>query len=48
MSKEEIIEKLKHVNEELTEDVIRNATKEEIEEYIRLSDEIIKKLEMLD
>lgn len=47
MEKEDIIEKLKIINEELTEEVIRNATKEEMEEYIRLSDKIIKKLEML-
>ena len=48
MEKEEIIERLKKINEELTEDVIKNATKEQMEEYIKLSDEIIKKLEMLD
>ena len=47
MEKEDIIEKLKIINEELTEEVIRNATKEEMEEYIRLSVKIIKKLEML-
>ena len=48
MDKEEIIERLKKINEEITEDVIKNATKEEMEEYIKLSDEIIKKLKMLD
>lgn len=48
MDKEEIVERLKKINEELTEDVIKNATKEEMEEYIKLSDEIIKKLKTLD
>ena len=48
MDKEEIVKRLKKINEELTEDVIKNATKEEMEEYIKLSDEIIKKLKMLD
>lgn len=48
MGKEEIIEELKKINEQLTDDVIKNATKEEMEEYIRLSDEIKYKLEMLD
>ncbi|MEE0866419.1 MAG: hypothetical protein U0L98_06475 [Clostridia bacterium] len=48
MDKEEIVERLKKINEELTEDVIKNATKEEMEEYVKLSDEIIKKLKMLD
>ena len=48
MGKEEIIEELKKINEQSTDDVIKNATKEEMEEYIRLSDEIKYKLEMLD
>ena len=48
MGKEEIIEELKKINEQLTDDVIKNATKEEIEQYIRISDEIKAKLEMLD
>lgn len=48
MDKEEIIERLKKINEELTEDIIKNATKEEMEQYIKLSDEIIKKLGMID
>jgi len=48
MGKEELIEMLKKINEELTPDVIKNATKEEMENYIRISDEIKAKLEMLD
>ena len=36
MDKEEIIERLKKINEELTEDIIKNATKEEMEQYIKL------------
>lgn len=48
MGKEELIEMLKKINEELTDDVIKNATKEEMENYIKLSDEIKAKLEMMD
>lgn len=48
MNKEEIIEMLKKINSELTNEVLENATKEELEEYVKLSDEIITKLERLD
>ncbi len=48
MNKEEIIEMLKKINSELTDEVLENATKEELEEYVKLSDEIITKLERLD
>ena len=37
--KEQIIKRLKEVNEQLTDEVIENATKEEMEEYIELIDE---------
>lgn len=48
MNKEEIIEMLKKINSELTDEVLEKATKEELEEYVKLSDEIITKLERLD
>ena len=48
MNKEEIIEMLKKINSELTDEVLENATKEELEEYVKLSDEIITELERLD
>ena len=48
MNKEEIIEMLKKINSELSDVVLENATKEELEEYVKLSDEIITKLERLD
>ena len=46
--KEQIIKKLKEVNEQLTDEVIENATKEEMEEYIELIDSIKARLETLD
>ena len=46
--KEQIIKRLKEVNEQLTDKVIENATKEEMEEYIELIDEITARLEMID
>ena len=46
--KEQIIKKLKEVNEQLTDEVIENATKEEMEEYIELIDSITSRLETLD
>lgn len=46
--KEQIIKKLKEVNEQLTDEVIENATKEEMEEYIELIDSITARLETLD
>lgn len=48
MKKEEIIRRLKEVNEQLTDDIIKNATKEELEQYIDLVDSITAKLETLD
>ena len=48
MKKEEIIRRLKEVNEQLTDDIIENATKEELEQYIDLVDSITAKLETLD
>ena len=46
--KEQIIERLKEVNEQLTEEMIENATKEEMEQYIELIDSITAKLETID
>lgn len=48
MDKERIIEMLKEINAGLTDEVLENATKEELEEYVKLSDEIMTKLEKLD
>lgn len=46
--KEKIIERLKEVNAQITDEVIENATKEEMEEYIELIDSIVAKLTTLD
>ena len=46
--KEQIIKRLKEVNEQLTDDVIENATEEEMQEYIELIDSITARLETLD
>ena len=46
--KEQIIKRLKEVNEQLTDEVIENATKEEMEEYIELIDSITARLETID
>lgn len=46
--KNQIIKRLKELNEQLTDDVIENATKEEMEQYIELVDLITAKLEILD
>lgn len=48
MKKEAIISKLKEVNEQLTDEIIENATKEELEQYIDLVDSITARLETLD
>ena len=46
--KEQIVRRLKEVNEKLTDEVIENATKEEMEQYIELIDEITARLETID
>ena len=46
--KEQIIKRLKEVNEQLTDDVIENATKEEMEQYIEIIDSITARLETMD
>lgn len=46
--KEQIIKRLREVNEQLTDDVIENATREEMEQYIELIDSITARLETLD
>jgi hypothetical protein len=46
--KEQIVRRLKEVNEKLTDEVIENATKEEMEQYIELIDDITARLETID
>lgn len=46
--KEQIIRKLREVNEQLTDEVIEKATKEEMEQYIELVDSITARLETID
>ena len=46
--KEKIITRLKEINEKLTDDVLKKATKEEMEQYLELTDEIILKLTEID
>ena len=46
--KEQIIKRLRELNEQLTDDVIESATREEMEQYIELIDSITAKLEALD
>lgn len=48
VQKEEIIKRLKEVNDSLTDEIIENATKEELEQYIELVDSITARLETLD
>ena len=44
----QIIKKLKEINEQLTDEIIENATKEEMEQYIDLIDTITARLETID
>ena len=46
--REQIIIRLKEVNDQLTEEMIENATKEEMEQYIELIDSITAKLVTID
>ena len=43
-----IIRKLQDINDKVTEDVLKDATKEEMEEYIELINSITTKLEKLN
>lgn len=43
-----IIKKLQDINDKVTEDVLKDATKEEMEEYIELINSITTKLEKLN
>lgn len=45
---EKIMMKLKEINNQLTSDVIEKATKEEMEQYVEIIDEITAKLEVID
>ncbi len=40
--------KLKEINNQLTSEVIEKATKEEMEQYVEIIDEITAKLEVID
>lgn len=46
--RDQVLKGLQEINEKVTEDVIENATKEELEEYLQLVDEILSKLEIID
>lgn len=46
--KEGIIKRLRELNEQLTDDVIESATREEMEQYIELINSITARLETLD
>lgn len=45
LDREKILDELKKINNNVTEETIKNATKEELTEYMRLIDEI--KLELI-
>ncbi len=45
---EKIMMKLKEINNQLTSEVIEKATKEEMEQYVEIIDEITAKLEVID
>ena len=46
--REEIIKRLKLVNEKFTDEVLEKATKEQMEKYLELVDEITARLEIID
>lgn len=46
--KDEIVKKLKVINEQITDEMLENATKEELQEYIENIDEIIIKLAKIE
>ena len=46
--REEIIKRLKLVNEKFTDEVLEKATKEQMEKYLELVDEITARLEVID
>ena len=46
--KDKIVEQLKNINAQITDEVIENATKEEMEQYIELIDSITTKLKLID
>ena len=46
--KDEIVKKLKVINEQITDEMLENATKEELQEYIETIDEVIIKLAKIE
>ena len=44
INKEKILEELKKINDNVTEDVIKNASKEDLIKYMKLIDEIKEEL----
>ena len=46
--RDEIVRKLKSINDKITDEMIQNATKEELEEYLELVDDIVPKLAKIE
>ena len=46
--KSEILKKLEAINEKITDEVLENATQEELEEYLELVDDIVPKLAKIE
>lgn len=46
--KGEILKKLEAINEKITDEVLENATQEELEEYLELVDDIVPKLAKIE
>lgn len=46
--KGEILKKLKDINDKITDEMLQNATQEELEEYLELVDDIVPKLAKIE
>lgn len=46
--RDEIVRRLETINGKITEEMLQNATKEELEEYLELVDDIIPKLAKIE
>ena len=46
--RDEIVRRLEIINAKITEEMLQNATKEELEEYLELVDDIIPKLAKIE
>ena len=46
--KERLLKRLEEINEQITDDVIKNATNEELMEFVSLSEQIRAKIKMLN